>query len=235
MSIISAVIIPAYNEGNNLKILIPKVYKYNKNLSVYIVDDNSSDNTERILKKLRIKYPFIHLRRKGKLGRGTAVTFGFKQAYKNPNIKIFIEMDADLSHNPKELPKLINLVDDNTIVSASRYISGSSATGISRGRRILSHIVNGFESILLQLPIHDYTNGYRAYPRKAVSLLIKHKFKSTGFATVAESTYYLYKMGFELKETPTKFMNRKIGGSKADIHEMYISIRDLLRIRFSKI
>lgn len=235
MGIIAAVIIPAYNEAENLEILIPSIYTYANSIAVYVVDDNSQDNTDEVIKKLQTKYPVIHLKRKKKLGRGTAVTFGFKEAFKNRKVDVFVEMDADQSHDPKELSKLISLVDKNSISSASRYIPKSKVYGTSKERKILSKVVNGFESMLFGLPIHDYTNGFRAYPRNAVALLIKHKYKSSGFATIAESTYLLYKKGFKLKEISTKFVNRRIGGSKVDIHEMYISLRDLLRVRFSKI
>ncbi len=235
MVIITAVIIPAYNEAENLKILIPSIYNYANSIVVYVVDDNSQDNTDEVIRNLQIKYPIVHLKRKKKLGRGTAVTFGFKEAFKNKKVTVFVEMDADQSHDPKELTKLISLVDKNSVASASRYIPRSKVFGTSTERKILSKLVNGFESLLFGLPIHDYTNGFRAYPRNAVELLIKHKYKSTGFATIVETTYLLYKKGFMLKENSTKFVNRRIGGSKVDMHEMYISLRDLLRIRFSKI
>jgi len=231
----TAVIIPVYNEGENLKILIPNIYAHNKDVQVYVVDDSSSDDTENIIAKFQETHALIYLKRRKKLGRGTAVTFGFKKAFKNKAIKVFVEMDADLSHDPKELSKLVSLVDKNSIALASRYIPKSKIYGISRERKILSKFVNGFESVLFGLPIHDYTNGYRAYPRPAIELLIKHTYVCTGFASIAESTYFLYKKGFNLRENSTRFVNRRIGGSKADLHEMFISVRDLLRVRFSKI
>ncbi len=235
MGIITAVVIPAYNEAENLKVLIPSIFSHASSIVVYVVDDNSQDNTDEVIRKLKIKYPIIHLKRNKKLGRGTAVTFGFKEAFKNTNIAVFVEMDADQSHDPKELLKLISLVDKNSIASASRYIPKSKVYGTTKERKILSKLVNGFEALLFGLPIHDYTNGFRAYPRNAVALLIKHNYKSSGFSTIAESTYLLYKKGFILKENPTKFVNRRIGGSKVDLHEMLISLRDLFRVRFSKI
>lgn len=229
-----AIIIPVYNEAPNLKILIPNIFKYCKNVDIYIVDDNSTDGTAQLILTLKKKYQIFYLRRNKKLGRGTAVTHGFKQAFKDSRISVFVEMDADLSHDPKELPRLISSVDKSSISLASRYILMSKIYGVSKERKILSKFANGFESLLFGLPIHDYTNGYRAYPREAIAVLIKHRYKSSGFASIAESTYFLYKKGFTLRELPTKFVNRKIGGSKADLHEIYISIRDLFRIRFSK-
>lgn len=231
----TAVIIPVYNEGDNLSILIPDIYKHNKGLTLFVVDDNSTDKTGTIIKKMRAKYPIFYIKRKSKLGRGTAVIEGFRQAYLKGVFEIFVEMDADLSHKPEELKGLIGSVDNKTMVLASRYIPKSKILGISKGRKIISKIVNGFEKRLFGLPIHDYTNGFRAYSRDAVSVLIGHKYKSSGFATIAESTYLLHKKGFRLKEKPTIFINRRIGGSKADLHEMYISLRDLIRVRFSKI
>lgn len=229
------IIIPVYNEAENLKILIPKIYGNVKNAYLVIVDDNSNDNTVEILNGLSKKYKKItHLKRKAKLGRGTAVIYGFKYALKNNLSNYFLEMDADLSHDPVELPSLLKYANEQTIVIASRYIRGSRIVNSPSTRRFLSKLANGFNSLLFELPIHDNTNGYRLYPKKAVEILVKHKFKSSGFVTIAECTYLLYKRGFKLKERPTVFVNRAIGGSKADLHEIFISFRDLLKIRFSK-
>lgn len=228
------VVVPVYNEANNLKILLPLIFSGIEKVKIFVVDDNSNDGTSLIIKKIKLKYKNLyHLKRGSKMGRGTAVTHGFRYAYKNTNAKVFVEMDADLSHDPSELKKLISLVDVKKVGIASRYLSKSEIIGSPFIRRLLSKLANYFNSVLFGLPIHDNTNGYRAYPREAVKLLIKHKYKSTGFVTISESSYFLFKNGYTLKEMPTKFVNRRIGGSKANAHEVYISIRDLLRIRFT--
>jgi len=228
-----AIIIPVYNEGNNLQLLIPDIFKFNKKVIIVVVDDNSSDNTYLVVSGLRKNDSrIIYLHRKSKLGRGSAVIFGFKYAYTKTDSSVFIEMDADLSHNPREISGLCSLTNNHTVSLASRYIPGSKVTGISQSRRIVSKIVNGFETILFHLPLHDYTNGFRAYPRNAIKLLITHKYRSNGFAAIAESAYFLHKKGFVFSEQKTFFVNRTIGGSKVDIHELYVSVRDLLRVRF---
>lgn len=228
-----AVIIPVYNEGDNLKILVPDLFKNSKAINVIVVDDNSKDDTTKILKQLKLQFSYItHLKRKRKLGRGTAVTFGFSYAYKKTNATIFVEMDADLSHDPSELKGLTDLVSINSISLASRYLPKSRLYGITKTRKVFSKIVNGIETALFHLPIHDYTNGYRAYPRSAIELLLNYKYKSTGFASIAESTYHLYKKGYKIKEQPTVFVNRRIGGSKVTFYEIYKSASDLIRIRF---
>lgn len=228
-----AIVIPVYNEEKNLKILLPQIFKYNKNILVIIVDDNSTDNTSSFVKKYNSSNTdVVYLHRKAKLGRGSAIVYGFKYAYEKSSSSVFIEMDGDLSHDPKEIAGLAALTNEKTISLASRYIPKSKVVGISLSRKIVSKIVNMFETTLFHLPIHDYTNGFRAYPRNAVKLLIKYKYKSSGFAAIAESSFFLHSKGFGFSEQPTFFVNRTIGGSKVDIHELYISIRDLLRVRF---
>jgi len=227
------IIIPVYNEAENLKILIPKIFSNIKKVKIIIVDDNSNDNSDLIIKKFKKKHlELYHLKRKAKMGRGTAVTHGFKYAFKNTDSQIFIEMDADLSHDPDELENLISLVDENSVGIASRYLIDSRIVGSPMQRRFLSKLANYLNSLLFGLPIHDNTNGFRAYSRKAINLLINYDYKSTGFVTISESSYFLFKNGFQLQEMPTIFVNRRIGGSKANAHEVFISIRDLLRIRF---
>lgn len=229
------VVIPVYNEAENLKILIPKIYSNVKGVTVIVVDDNSKDNTDGVIKNLNKKHKsIIHLKRKSKMGRGTAVLHGFAYALKNTKAQIFVEMDADLSHDPDELPQLLKLTNKKVVVIASRYLKRSRIINSPFQRRFLSKLANAFNSFLFGLPVHDNTNGYRLYPRNAVELLTKYKYKSTGFVTISESSYYLYKKGFMLRERPTVFVNRRIGGSKADLHEVYISFRDLLKIRFAK-
>lgn len=234
MEMKAAVIIPTYNESENLRILIPKIIRNVKNVQVIVVDDNSQDDTNMLLAKFsKNNKNIVLLKRKKKMGRGTAVLHGFSFALKNTTADIFIEMDADLSHDPDELQKLIKLANGKHIAIASRYLKKSKIVGSPLYRKVLSKSANAFNTFLFGLPIHDNTNGYRAYPRTAIGLLLKYKYKSTGFVTISESTYYLYKQGFELKEMPTTFVNRRIGGSKADLHEIYISLRDLLKIRFA--
>jgi dolichol-phosphate mannosyltransferase len=236
MKSVPAIIVPVYNESENLKLLIPRIFTNVKNARVVVVDDSSTDNTASVIKTLKRKYKSItHLVRPAKMGRGTAVLHGFSYALKKIDSSIFVEMDADLSHDPDELPKLLKLSNENTIVIASRYLKGSKIIDISFFSKIRSRSANMLNSLLFGLPIHDNTNGYRIYPRKAVKLLTKYSYKSSGFVSISESTYYLSKKGFKLIERPSKFVNRKIGGSKADFHEIFISIRDLLKIKFSKI
>jgi dolichol-phosphate mannosyltransferase len=235
MNLPVVIVVPVYNEAENLKILIPKIFKNVKHTQVIIVDDNSTDDTTKIVKELNKKYKtIIHLKRKAKMGRGTAVLHGFRYALKTTQSQIFVEMDADLSHDPDELPKLLELTNSNTVVIASRYLKKSKIVNSPYHRRFLSKLANSLNSLLFGLPIHDNTNGFRLYPRNGVMLLCKHKYKSTGFVTISESTYYLFKKGFILKERPTTFVNRRLGGSKADLHEVFISFRDLLKIRLTK-
>ncbi len=232
MNLPPTIVVPVYNEAENLKILIPKIFKNVRRVYVVVVDDNSKDNTKEVLSALTKKYKTVlHLKRKSKMGRGTAVLHGFRYALTHFKSQTFIEMDADLSHDPDELPQLLKLTDNKTVVIASRYLKRSKIINSPYHRRLLSKLANSFNSLLFGLPIHDNTNGFRLYPRTAVELLVNYDFKSTGFVTIPEATYYLFRKGYKLRERPTTFVNRRLGGSKADLHEIYISVRDLIRIR----
>lgn len=229
-----AIIIPTYNESKNLNITIPLIKKYAKNASVIIVDDNSKDNTDRTIQNLKNKYSKITLlKREKKMGRGTAVIYGFNYAFRKGNFDYFLEMDADMSHDPKELPEILRAAEPKAIVIGSRYIKGSKTINIPLRRKLLSNCANLFINILFNLPAHDNTNGYRLYPKKGIKIILKHSYISKGFVCIAESAYVLHKKGFKLKEVPSIFVNRKLGGSKVTPHEILTWIRDLLKIRFT--
>src|SRR3989344_7360147 len=213
-----AIVIPVYNEGENLEILIPRIFESSKKYKVFVVDDNSLDNTSDILGKLNKKYKnIIHIKRKAKLGRGSAVIEGFKYAFNNTSCEYFLEMDADLSHDPKDFSRLTKNANPNSVVIGSRYIKGSKILNIPKKRVVLSKCANFAAGLLLNIPIHDNTNGLRLYSRAGVKYLIKHKYKSTGFVAIPESTYLLFRKEFKLVECHSTFVNRKIGGSKADL------------------
>jgi dolichol-phosphate mannosyltransferase len=226
------IVIPTYNEKENIQNLIESILKIVVKATIIVVDDNSSDGTKETLIRLRKKYINIFfIERESKLGRGSAVIEGFRYGLKNTKAKIFIEMDADFSHDPKELPSLIKNVTENRFVIGSRYLVASRICGWSLSRRILSKLANSFISLLLRFPIHDYTNGYRAYGKKAAETLIKQKFLTSGYILLSESILLLYSNRFNSIEIPTIFVNRREGTSKASPMEFINSFLEILKLR----
>jgi dolichol-phosphate mannosyltransferase len=207
-----AVIIPSYNERKNISLLIKKILLLELNIKVVIVDDNSPDNTAELVKKIKVKNKkLILVSRSKKSGRGGAVIEGFKNALMDKNIKYFIEMDADLSHRPEDLDKLIANKGKNKIIIGSRYIKGSRIIDWPLKRKILSKIANYYIKIILGIPVNDLTNGFRCYPRKAVEEILNMKINHKGFIALSETAYQLYKKDYHFHEVPIIFEDRKRG------------------------
>jgi dolichol-phosphate mannosyltransferase len=230
-----AIIIPAYNERENIQMLIEQISKHVKNSAIYIVDDNSPDGTKHEVKKLAAKNENIHLIvRNKKSGRGGAVLEGFKQAIKNKSIKYLVEMDADLSHAPDEIQRLLSKRNKNILVIGSRYISGSKIINWPARRVFLSHFANMYIRAILQVNINDFTNGFRCYTREAAQILLKKKVEHKGFITLSETAYVLSKHGYAFEEVPITFRDRKRGKSNATIFEVIKSLFSVLQIRFKQ-
>ncbi len=229
-----AVIIPTFNEKDNISRLVRTIDKTLKDTEIIVVDDNSPDGTSRVVLPLLKEFPNLYLiSRKGKSGRGSAVLEGFKFAQEKLKADVFIEMDADFSHDPQELPKIISLGKKDTVVLASRYIPKSKILNWPPRRIIASRISNLLIKLFLNLPAKDNTNGYRCYPKEAVGLLLKHKFNSTGYILLSETERYLFVNGFRLVEFPSVFRNRKKGKSKSNFREYFLSLYLLFKIRIT--
>lgn len=227
-----AIIIPTFQEEKNLKKLLPEIFKFQPQAKIVVVDDNSGDGTLSVIKVLRKTYPgLILISRLGERGRGTAVLGGFKYALENLHSDHFIEMDADFSHAPKELKNLILLSEADNFVVASRYLKSSQILDWPLKRKVGSLISNFLIRFILKLPIRDNTNGYRAYQKKAVSLLLRHQFISRNYMVLSESAYLLFRKGFHPVEIPTVFLNRKKGKSNTNLGLFITSLIDLLKIR----
>jgi len=228
----TAIIIPTYNEKENIKKLIPAIFSVIPKVDIIVVDDNSPDETANEVLKLKRKYFHLHLiKRGGKAGRGSAVIEGLKFAFEKIKAEKYIEMDADFSHDPKELARLINFSKPKTIVLASRYVKGSKIVNWSISRRINSQLANLLIRFILKLPIRDNTNGFRCYPKEAVRLLISHNFITSGYILLSESAYLLYKNNFTFKEMPSLFQNRRLGTSNTTVEEFLDSLVYLIRIK----
>ena len=224
------VIVPTYNEEANIVELINKLNSLNLSLDILIVDDGS-DKTADLVRQNQERLPNLFLiKRQGKSGRGSAVIEGFKYGLQK-DYQYFVEMDADFSHEPGELPGLLKLVESNGIVIGSRYVKGSKIINWPMRRRIFSKLANIYASLILKIGIKDYTNGYRVYKREAIEKLEFDKIKSTGYIALSEIAYQLFKKGIKFAENKSIFINRKRGNSNFSLKEIKESFLAVLRIK----
>ncbi len=208
------IIIPTYNEAENLPSLLQQIFKYMPQSDVLIVDDNSPDNTGHLAETLQSRYPNLHvLHRPGKLGLGTAYILGFKYAIEHEYDAAF-EMDADFSHNPAFLPNFLDAIQHTDLVVGSRYIHGGSIPGWSLRRQLISSWGNNFARFLLGLAAHDCTGGYRCYRRELLKSIDFEAVRSRGYAFQIELLYRVQQQNFGIVEIPITFVDRQRGQSK---------------------
>ena len=214
----SLVIIPTYNEKENISKIIDAVFSLPYTFHILVIDDNSADGTGTIVKELiQTKYPdklFIE-ERPGKSGLGTAYIHGFRWALQRSYNFIF-EMDADFSHNPKDLPVLLDACKNNgaDLAIGSRYVKGITVVNWPIGRVIMSYFASMYVRIITGIPVHDTTAGFKCYRRKVLEAIDFSKIKFIGYAFQIEMKFTAWKMGFKLKEVPVIFTDRKEGYSK---------------------
>jgi dolichol-phosphate mannosyltransferase len=213
----SIIIIPTYNERENLEKMVRKVFSLKKDFHLLIVDDNSPDGTAQIVKDLQKEFPGkLHLEeRKGKLGLGTAYIHGFKWALKN-NYEYIFEMDCDFSHNPNDLIKLYNtcVKDGVDLAIGSRYVTGVNVVNWPMGRVLMSYYASAYVRLVTGMKIRDTTSGFKCYKRKVLERIKLDKIKFKGYAFQIEMKFTTYKLGFKIVEVPIIFTDRLEGTSK---------------------
>jgi dolichol-phosphate mannosyltransferase len=215
------IIIPTYNEAPNAEKIITEVLQQSDIIEVLIVEDNSPDGTAAIVKKMMETNPRIHiLERERKLGLGTAYVAGFKYAIQNKFDYIF-EMDADFSHNPKEIPIMLSKMDECDLLIGSRYIKGVNVVNWPMKRLILSYSANIYTRLITGMPIHDATAGFKCYKRKVLESLDLDSIRSNGYAFQIETNFLAWKKGFTLMEMPIVFVDRRVGVSKMNKKIVY--------------
>jgi len=210
----SLIIIPTYNELENIKRLIPDILDRYENTDILVVDDNSPDGTgtyvtnlASIDKRVRI------IQREKKLGLGTAYIAGFKYAIQNKYDFVF-EMDADYSHDPGEIENFLLAIAHNDLVLGSRYLTGVNVINWPMRRLILSYFANYYTHFITGLPVHDSTGGYKCFRREVLEAIDLDKIKSNGYAFQIEMTFKAWKKGFRIKEISIIFVDRVKGNSK---------------------
>ena len=234
----SLIIIPTYNESENIELIINKILLLNDFNDVLIVDDNSPDGTSEIvsnLKKQNIDRIFLIVRDKKK-GLGSAYTNGFKWAL-DKNYSYIFEMDADLSHDPAEIIKLKELLikNDTDVVIGSRYLNGVSVVNWPLSRIFLSYFANIYVKIITGMPIKDSTSGFIGYSRETLSSLDINKIKFNGYAFQIEMKFKLWKKNFKLREHQIIFVNRKSGKSKMDKNIIFEAIFGVIILKINSI
>jgi len=212
------VIIPTYNEKENIENIINSIYSLPMHIDILIIDDNSPDKTYEIIKNLQQKYSQNSLnliKREGKLGLGTAYITGFKWALNN-NYDYICEMDADFSHNPNDLVRLIDACQSKgaDLAIGSRYISGVNVVNWPIGRVLMSYFASVYVRFVTRMPIRDTTAGFKCYTRKVLESINLDKVKLKGYAFQIEMKFTTWKMGFKIVEIPIIFTDRKNGTSK---------------------
>jgi dolichol-phosphate mannosyltransferase len=210
----SLVIIPTYNELENIPRMIPAVLSQDESINILIVDDGSPDGTGQFVKEEMVKNDRIHLlEREKKLGLGTAYIAGFKYALQNGYDFIF-EMDADFSHDPNELKNFLIAIKENDLVLGSRYINGVRVVNWPMTRLLLSFFASVYTRIITGLPVRDATGGFKCFRRKVLEAIDLDKVKSNGYSFQIEMTFKAYCKGFKIKEIPIIFIDREKGHSK---------------------
>jgi len=210
----SLIIIPTYNELDNVQKLIPDLLNKYKDLDVLIVDDNSPDGTGDYIENLASTMQGVKLlRRPEKMGLGTAYIDGFKYALKG-NYSYIFEMDADFSHDPKEIKNFLIAIKDKDLVLGSRYISGVNVVNWPMSRLLLSYFANIYTRIITGLPVMDATGGFKCFRKEVLTSINLNNIKSNGYAFQIEMTFKAWKKGFRIKEIPITFVDRVKGKSK---------------------
>ena len=229
------VISPTYNERMNIKRLIDMVLGDNPEYDLLIVDDNSPDGTSEKIKELQDDYKNLHLEiRDKKSGLGTAYIYGFKWALEH-NYDIIIQMDADLSHNPRDLPMMVSKLKKNDLVIGSRYIKGISVVNWPLRRLMLSYGANTYSRIITGMPIMDGTGGFKAWKSEVLSDIDLDSVRSQGYSFQIEMNFRAWVKGYKIKEIPIIFSDRTIGQSKMSKKIVHEAIFMVWRLRIWKI
>ncbi len=213
----SIVIIPTYNERENIENIIRAVFALEKVFHILIIEDGSPDGTASIVKTLQQEFPerLFMIERKGKLGLGTAYIAGFKWSLEHDYEYIF-EMDADFSHNPADLPRLYKACAEESadVAIGSRYISGVNVVNWPMGRVLMSYFASKYVRLITGIPVQDTTAGFKCYRRRVLETIDLDGIRFKGYAFQIEMKFTAYKCGFKIVEVPVIFINRELGTSK---------------------
>ena len=215
------VVIPTYNEAENIPTLAREVLAQDPSLDVLVVDDASPDGTGRLVAEAGATEPRLHLlARSGKLGLGSAYLAGFRHGLEHGYDLVFT-MDGDGSHAPRHLPAMLEAARTNDLVIGSRYVPGGGIRNWPAHRRALSAFANLYTRTLLRLPVRDCTSGFRAYARPVLEAVEPFGVRSSGYSFLEEMLHRVHRAGFRIAEVPILFQDRTLGASKINRSEIY--------------
>ncbi|OGU25934.1 MAG: dolichyl-phosphate beta-D-mannosyltransferase, partial [Ignavibacteria bacterium GWA2_54_16] len=225
------VVIPTFNEADNVPQLLPIILNLGDHFNVLVVDDGSPDGTAKLVKEMQKTEPRIHLiERAGKMGLGTAYVAGFKFALAN-GFEFIFEMDADFSHDPQELPRLLDKAQTYDLVIGSRYISGVNVVNWPLRRLMLSYGANVYTRIITGMPVRDATGGFKCFRRKVLESIDLDAIHSNGYAFQIEMNFKSWRNGFKLHEIPIVFTDRRNGVSKMSKQIVYEAVWMVWRLK----
>lgn len=235
----SVVIIPTYNEKENIENIIRAVFSLEHRFDILIIDDGSPDGTANIVKNLmavEFKDRLHLVERQGKLGLGTAYIAGFKWALEHGYEYIF-EMDADFSHDPNDVPRLYKACaeDGADVAIGSRYVTGVNVVNWPMGRVLMSYYASKYVRIVTGIPVHDTTAGFKCYRRRVLETIDLDAIRFKGYAFQIEMKFTAYKLGFKIKEVPVIFVNRQLGTSKMSGGIFGEALFGVMRLRWASI
>jgi dolichol-phosphate mannosyltransferase len=232
----SVVIVPTYNERDNIDVLLDDLLSLPVDLSVINVDDNSPDGTGAAADAWAARYPdrvqAVH--RAGKLGLGTAYIAGFKRALE-AGFERIMTMDADFSHHPRYIPSLLDLSRAHDLVIGSRYVAGGGTLNCTAKRKALSQGANTFAKVMLGLRAQDCTAGFRCYRREVLQAIDLDSIRSNGYSFLIEMIFYVQRRGFTIGEVPIIFEDRRRGTSKISRNEVLRALQTVERLSVRRV
>ena len=231
----SIVIIPTYNEKENIENIIRAVFALEKTFHILVIEDGSPDGTADIVRHLQAEFPeqLFMVERAGKQGLGTAYICGFRWGLEHGYDYIF-EMDADFSHNPADLPRLYSACADEgyDLAIGSRYVSGVNVVNWPMSRVLMSYYASRYVHFITRIPVRDTTAGFKCYKRRVLETIQLDKVRFKGYAFQIEMKYTTWKCGFRIKEVPVVFVNRELGTSKMNSSIFGEAVFGVLRLRW---
>ncbi|MBO4444995.1 MAG: polyprenol monophosphomannose synthase [Bacteroidaceae bacterium] len=231
----SIVIIPTYNEKENIENIIRAVFGLEKVFHILVIEDGSPDGTADIVRRLQEEFPerLFMVERAGKQGLGTAYICGFKWGLEHGYDYIF-EMDADFSHNPNDLPRLYNACAEEgfDLAIGSRYVSGVNVVNWPMSRVLMSYYASRYVHFITRIPVRDTTAGFKCYKRRVLETINLDEIRFKGYAFQIEMKYTTWKCGFRIKEVPVVFVNRELGTSKMNSSIFGEAVFGVLRLRW---
>ncbi len=229
------IVIPTYNERENIQKLIPILLSLPLDLEVTVVDDSSPDGTAAAVHTLAGEDERIHIiKRPGKMGLGSAYVTGFKYSLQR-DVDLVFEMDADFSHDPAAIPEFVAAAIDADLVLGSRYLTGVTVVNWPLRRLILSYSANLYTRLVTGMPVHDATGGFKCFTRKALETIDLDSVSSDGYSFQIEMSYKCWKKGLRIVEIPITFTDRRVGVSKMSKRIIWEAVWMVWRLRWGDI